>query len=170
MKILITLLILQNRLKAKSDHPPIQIIKEYGELPPVECYAGQLNQVFMNLIANAIDALEEKDQRRSAVEMAEDPSKITIHTELLPSDNPKSPPTMGIKIQDNALGMPQKVIDRIFDPFYTTKSVGKGTGLGLAISHQIIVDKHSGELIVTSEPGKGTTFLIKIPLKQICRI
>jgi len=165
-----TLLILQNRLKAKSDHPPIQIIKEYGELPPVECYAGQLNQVFMNLLANAIDALEEKDQQRSTIEMAEDPSKITIYTELLPGENPQSPQIMGIRIQDNALGMPQKVIDRIFDPFYTTKSVGKGTGLGLAISHQIIVDKHSGELVVTSEPKKGTTFLVKIPLKQSCRI
>jgi PAS domain S-box-containing protein len=165
-----TLLILQNRLKAKSDHPPIQVVKEYGELPPVECYAGQLNQVFMNLLANAIDALEEKDHQRSAAEMAQDPSKITIYTELLPGKNPQSPSTMGIRIQDNALGMPQTVIDRIFDPFYTTKSVGKGTGLGLAISHQIIVDKHSGELVVTSEPGKGTTFLVKIPLKQSCRI
>ncbi len=164
-----TLLILQNRLKARSDHPSIQIIKEYGDLPLVECYAGQLNQVFMNLLANAIDALEEKDQQRSTIEMTEDPSKITIYTELLPGENPQSPKIMGIRIQDNALGMPQTVIDRIFDPFYTTKSVGKGTGLGLAISHQIIVDKHSGELVVTSEPRKGTTFLVKIPMKQSYR-
>ncbi len=152
-----TLLILQNRLKVISGHHPIQIIKDYGVLPLVECYAGQLNQVLMNLIANAIDALEEK--KHSAGE-------ITIQTSLLPKLSPDTLGFVGIKISDNGQGMTQSVIDKIFDPFFTTKPIGKGTGLGLAISHQIIVEKHYGELIVKSKPGQGTEFLIKIPLQQ----
>ena len=159
-----TLLVLQNRLKAKPDHPPIQIVKQYGILPSVECYAGQLNQVLMNLLANAIDALE-FCYESSTSRTAEDQGKITISTSLLPGEMPNSS-VVGIRIRDNAQGIPPEVIDRIFDPFYTTKPVGKGTGLGLAISHQIIVEKHSGELVVTSKPGKGTEFLVKIPLKQ----
>ncbi len=169
-----TLLILQNRLKASSGHIPIQIIKEYGDLPLVECYAGQLNQVFMNLIANAIDALEEKNRLKIGTEGTPHHGIITIQTSLLPkltgsreqSQSAALPAFVGIKICDNAQGMPQEVIDKIFNPFFTTKPIGKGTGLGLAISHQIIVEKHSGELIVSSKPGEGTEFLIKIPLRQ----
>jgi PAS domain S-box-containing protein len=152
-----TLLILQNRLKVSSGHNLIQIIKDYGDLPLVECYAGQLNQVLMNLIANAIDALEEKKHPAG---------KITIQTSLLPNSSPDTLGFVGIKICDNGQGMPQSVIDKIFDPFFTTKPIGKGTGLGLAISHQIIVERHYGELIVKSTPGEGTEFLIKIPLQQ----
>ena len=169
-----TLLILQNRLKASSGHIPIQIIKEYGDLPLVECYAGQLNQVFMNLIANAIDALEEKNRSKIGTEGTPNPGIITIQTSLLPksagireqSRSADLPAFVGIKICDNAQGMPQEVIDKIFNPFFTTKPIGKGTGLGLAISHQIIVERHSGELLVSSKLGEGTEFLIKIPLQQ----
>ncbi len=152
-----TLLILQNRLKVSSGYNPIQIIKDYGALPLVECYAGQLNQVLMNLIANAIDTLEEKKNAAG---------KITIQTSLLAKSDPDALGFVGIRITDNGQGMPQSVIDKIFDPFFTTKPIGKGTGLGLAISHQIIVEKHYGELLVKSTPGEGTEFLIKIPLQQ----
>jgi PAS domain S-box-containing protein len=152
-----TLLILQNRLKVVPGHNPIQIIKDYGDLPLVECYAGQLNQVLMNLIANAIDSLEEKKHPAG---------EITIQTSLLAKSTPDTLGFVGIKVCDNGQGMPQSVIDKIFDPFFTTKPIGKGTGLGLAISHQIIVEKHYGELIVKSTPGEGTEFLIKIPLQQ----
>ena len=166
-----TLLILQNRLKASSGHVPIQIIKEFGDLPPVECYAGQLNQVFMNLIANAIDALEERTRPKIATEGTPNHGIITIQTSLLPklavvTKSGDLPEFVLIKICDNAQGMPQEVIDKIFNPFFTTKPIGKGTGLGLAISHQIIVERHSGELIVRSKPGEGTEFLVKIPLHQ----
>jgi len=161
-----TLLILQSRLKAKPDQTPIQVIKDYGDLPLVECYAGQLNQVFMNLILNAIDALEEKTNQNLAPENPPKTNRIVIQTSLWPKSTPETPEYVGIKISDNAQGMPQEVINKIFDPFYTTKPVGKGTGLGLAISHQIIVNKHAGELTVVSKPGEGTEFLIKIPLHQ----
>jgi two-component system NtrC family sensor kinase len=155
-----TLLILQNRLKAKPNHPDIKVVKEYGNLPQVQCYAGQLNQVFMNILSNAIDALDTYNHTRSTDEIRTNPSQITIRTEV------SHPDTVTIRLRDNGSGMTQEVKKRLFDPFFTTKPVGKGTGLGLSISYQIIVEKHSGSISCESEPGKGTEFLIKIPVRQ----
>ncbi|MBW4563684.1 MAG: PAS domain-containing sensor histidine kinase [Mojavia pulchra JT2-VF2] len=154
-----TLLILQNRLKAKPDHPEIEIIKEYGNLPLVECYAGQLNQVFMNIIDNAIDAIDNDNFQRSKQDILSNPSRIIIRTELAKNK-------AIIRIIDNGPGMTQEVKQKLFDPFFTTKSVGQGTGLGLSISYQIVVEKHSGVLRCESEIGKGTEFWIEIPLQQ----
>ncbi|MCW5313603.1 HAMP domain-containing protein [Nostoc sp. KVJ3] len=156
-----TLLILQNRLKAKPEHPKIEIIKEYGKLPLVECYAGQLNQVFMNVINNAIDALDMCNGQRSPQEIESNPSKIIISTKIV-SDN-----RVLVRIGDNGPGMTQEVKKKLFDPFFTTKPVGQGTGLGLSISYQIIVQRHSGVLRCESEIGKGTEFWIEIPLHQV---
>ncbi|MEG3879267.1 PAS domain S-box protein [Microcoleus sp. herbarium7] len=157
-----TLMILQHRLKAKHNHPEIPVIKEYGNLPLVECYAGQLNQVFMNVLSNALDALEERDMRRSAEEMRENPSMIRISTEM-----PK-PDRVLIRISDNGPGIPETVGTRLFDPFFTTKPVGKGTGMGLSISYQIVTDRHKGSLKCTSSPGQGAELAIEIPLKANC--
>lgn len=171
-----TLLILQPRLKATPKYPSIEIIKNYGELPLVDCYASQLNQVFMNIISNAIDALEEYNSNRTLSEIKSSPSKITISTNLkeetlaenasLEQSLPKSLPTVVITIADNGLGMSQETMSKIFDPFFTKKPIGKGTGLGLSISYQIVVEKHSGILQCTSEIGQGTQFCIEIPLRQ----
>lgn len=166
-----TLMILQNRLKAKPGHPAIQVIKEYGNLPLVECYAGQLNQVFMNIITNAIDALDERDLQRTPEEIKDNPSKIIIRTELgyPESDSLSSQPEPQfavIRIIDNGPGMTEEVRRSIFNPFFTTKPAGKGTGLGLAISYDIVVEKHKGSLECISELGKGTEFIISIPLRQ----
>ncbi|MEG3844727.1 PAS domain S-box protein, partial [Microcoleus sp. herbarium14] len=157
-----TLMILQHRLKAKHNHPEIEVIKEYSKLPLVECYAGQLNQVFMNVLSNALDALEESDLRRSAEEMRQNPSIISIKTEM-----PK-PDRVIVRIADNGAGMPETVRNRLFDPFFTTKPVGKGTGMGLSISYQIVTDRHGGSLECTSSPGNGAEFAIEIPLKANC--
>lgn len=154
-----TLMILQHRLKAKHNQAEIPLIKQYANLPLVECYAGQLNQVFMNVLSNALDALEERDLRRSADEMRQNPSTISITTEM-----PK-PDRVIIRIADNGAGMPETVRNRLFDPFFTTKPVGKGTGMGLSISYQIITDRHGGSLECTSSPGNGAEFAIEIPLK-----
>ncbi|MBE9006726.1 GHKL domain-containing protein [Fortiea sp. LEGE XX443] len=153
-----TLLILQNRLKEKSDHFRIEVIKNYGNLPLLECYPGSLNQVFMNIISNAIDALDSFNSERNITEIQSNPSKIIITTEVLETKN------VVIRIIDNALGMSEAVKERVFDPFFTTKPVGKGTGLGLSISYQIIVEKHKGKMNCLSVPGKGTEFYIEIPL------
>ncbi|MEG3847704.1 PAS domain S-box protein [Microcoleus sp. herbarium19] len=152
-----TLLILQNRVKNKPDRPPINLIKEYGDLPLVECYPGQLNQVFMNLLSNAIDALEMEMNKpdRPGKNLA-----ITIRTEV--TDNN----CVAIRIADSGPGMTADVKKRLFDPFFTTKPIGKGTGLGLAISHSIIVEKHGGELDCNSVLGEGSEFAIEIPLRQ----
>ncbi|MBE8967374.1 HAMP domain-containing protein [Nostocales cyanobacterium LEGE 12452] len=156
-----TLLILQNRLKGKPENPKIEIVKEYGELPLVECYAGQLNQVFMNVINNAIDALDMCNAQCSRQDIESNPSKIIISTKLI-SDN-----RVVVRIADNGPGMTQEVKNKLFDPFFTTKPVGQGTGLGLSISYQIVVQKHSGVLRCESELGKGTEFWIEIPLHQM---
>jgi two-component system, NtrC family, sensor kinase len=155
-----TLLILRHRFKAKSDAPEIQIIKDYAQLPLVECYPGQLNQVFMNLLANAIDAVEELRQSRSSEAIDANPTTIRISTEAI--DNS----WVAIHIADNGLGMSQVVRSRLFDPFFTTKPIGKGTGLGLSISYQIVTEKHGGKLYCSSALGKGTEFLIQIPIRQ----
>jgi signal transduction histidine kinase len=152
-----TLMILQHRLKPQAHRPAIEVIKDYGNLPLIECYAGQLNQVLMNLFCNAIDALEEK------LELDHNfiPT-IQIYTEIL--DLPKSSrkKLVRIRISDNGGGIPDAVRTRIFDPFFTTKMVGKGTGLGLSICHQIIVDKHQGKLECSSRLGEGTEFCIEL--------
>lgn len=151
-----TLVILQSRLKAKEDRTTIEIVKIYGQLPLVECYAGQLNQVFMNILSNAIDALDEKCRLHpKGFEPA-----ITIQTDISRSNQAR------ITIADNGSGMPERVRQRIFDPFFTTKPVGKGTGMGLSISYQIITENHSGVLECNSDIGKGTMFTIQIPLRQ----
>jgi signal transduction histidine kinase len=154
-----TLMILQHRLKAKHDCPEIQVIKEYGQLPLVECYAGQLNQVFMNILSNALDALEERDGRRSIEEIREHPSHVRICTEILNSER------VMIRISDNGPGIPETVGNRLFDPFFTTKPVGKGTGMGLSISYQIVTERHRGALYCNSVLGSGAEFAIEIPLK-----
>jgi len=173
-----TLMILQNRLKAKGGSPEIKVIKEYGTLPLVECYAGQLNQVFMNLIGNAIDALEsgtgggekilpnsginhQTHQTKTASRFANISSPtIKISTEA------KNNNRVMIRIKDNGLGMTEEVQQKLFSPFFTTKPVGKGTGLGLSISYQIVVEKHGGELECFSVLGQGTEFSIKIPIQH----
>ena len=161
-----TLLILQHRLKEKAAAQAIQLIKNYGELPLVECYAGQLNQVFMNVLSNAIDALEQRDSQRSFGEIQALPSQISIQTCFKPAQlETQTPASVVIKIQDNGLGMPPEVKAKIFNPFFTTKPVGKGTGLGLSISYQIVVEKHGGRFDCISEPGRGTEFVIEIPLR-----
>ncbi|WP_017305336.1 ATP-binding protein [Spirulina subsalsa] len=152
-----TLLILSNRLKAKTDAPSIQVIKKYGKIPPVECYPSQLNQVFMNLLANSIDAIEEYNHTRTFREIREDPSTILIETELVGQ-------MVRIRIKDNGMGIPESVQAKLFDPFFTTKPVGKGTGMGLAISYQIITEKHQGTLCCISQPHQGAEFIIEIPL------
>ena len=154
-----TLLILQHRIKGNPLRPAIEIIKEYGNFPKVECYVGQLNQVFMNLLGNAIDALEDYNRKRSSKEIYANPNSIRIST----SANSQ---TLTIRIADNGVGINQEVIGKLFDPFFTTKPVGKGTGLGLSISYQIIVEKHRGKLQCISAPGEGAEFVIEIPLSQ----
>ena len=155
-----TLLILQSRLKSNGLIPGIEIIKDYGALPKVECYPGQLNQVFMNILGNAIDSLEPQPA----------PKTIAISTAVVPCDSQdrQSGKSIGqlavIRIRDNGPGLAQKAKLRLFDPFFTTKPVGKGTGLGLSISYQIVVEKHGGTLTCISEPGQGAEFRIEIPL------
>ncbi|MBD2635222.1 AAA family ATPase [Limnothrix sp. FACHB-881] len=152
-----TLLILKYRLKANTNRPAIEVITNYGEIPPIDCFPGQLNQVFMNILANAIDMFDELAQGRSFKELEAHPQQITISTTLVNNQ-------VQIAIRDNGKGMDVEVQSRIFDHLFTTKSVGKGTGLGLAIAQQIVVDKHSGSLTVESEPGQGAEFLIRLPI------
>lgn len=155
-----TLLILQHRLKATPKHPEILIVKEYGQLPSINCYPGQLNQVFMNLLANSIDALEEANQKRSISEIDAHPNTIWIRTRRLDEHR------IAIAISDNGCGIPETVRSRLFDPFFTTKPVGQGTGLGLSISYQIVVKTHKGQLNCYSRSEGGTTFEIEIPIRQ----
>jgi signal transduction histidine kinase len=166
-----TLLILQHRLRAVGNAGEIEVIKDYGQLPLISCYARQLNQVFMNLLSNAIDALENQPSPRA----------ITIRTEtgqearasrqeedekLSPRRSHPSPEFVVIRIADNGTGMSEEVKQKIFDPFFTTKPVGSGTGLGLSISHQIVVEKHLGHISCVSTPGQGTEFIVEIPVSQ----
>ncbi|MEH2072912.1 MAG: ATP-binding protein [Nostoc sp.] len=155
-----TLLILQNRFKQMPGNNGIEIVKEYGDIPLVECYAGQLNQVFMNLISNAIDALDSYDSKRTIEDIEAKPSQIVIRTELRNSDY------ITVQIADNGPGMTEVVKQKLFDPFFTTKAAGKGTGLGLAISAQIVTEKHNGAIWCISEPGQGAEFWVEIPICQ----
>ncbi|MFN6464803.1 MAG: AAA family ATPase [Nostoc sp. DedVER02] len=156
-----SILILRHRLKANENRPAIEIVKNYGKLPLVECFAGQLNQVFMNLLANAIDALEQYNTERSLEAILANPNRITIQTRV--ADSGKD---ILIKIADNGVGMSPEVKERVFDHLFTTKPVGKGTGLGLAIARQIVVEAHGGSLSCTSEVGRGTEFVIQISTQQ----
>ncbi|MGB3208741.1 MAG: CBS domain-containing protein [Crinalium sp.] len=174
-----TLSILQNQLKAKPGRAEIQVIKDYGTLPSVECHAGQLNQVFLNILSNAIDAIE--IQHKSTVvrqllttslqpshsgcsetqmESASDFPWIRISTEILANN------WIAIRIADNGTGMNEEICKRLFDPFFTTKPVGEGKGLGLSISYQIVTEKHGGQIRCISQPGQGAELVIEIPLQQ----
>jgi hypothetical protein len=171
-----TLLILRNRLKETVERPAIEVIKDYGSLPLVECHAGQMNQVFMNILANAIDALEEAAQKGACFSnnfpefgdkapvstseaISDTPPRIWIKTELLSSERVR------ITIVDNGPGMSETVRQRLFDPFFTTKEVGKGTGLGMSISYQIVTERHQGKLECQSSLGRGAAFVIEIPVQ-----
>lgn len=147
-----TLLILKNRFKVKSNRPEIRLVRKYGQLPQIECYPSQLNQVFLNLIGNAIDALEPL-----AIAGEIETPTIYIHTTL------KEKQAI-VCIADNGPGIPEETRQKIFDPFFTTKPIGKGTGLGLSISYSIIVERHCGELSCISAPGEGAKFMISIPI------
>lgn len=169
------LLILQHRLKENGRNRQIEIVKQYGKLPPVQCYVGQLNQVFMNLLNNAIDALADVRNRKLELASSSDAERqdfptlplscdalpgIHIRTEVLENNR------VAIAISDNGAGMAESVKSRIFDPFFTTKPVGKGTGLGLSICYQIVVERHGGTLRCISAPGEGTELAIEIPIRQ----
>ena len=158
-----TLLILGHRLKAKTNFPEIQVTKDYSPLPHVECYPGQLNQVVMNILANAIDAMEERGIGKAYAQLQTEPGRITIRTSLIEAE------WVEIAIADNGVGISKQIQQRIFDPFFTTKPVGKGTGMGMSISYQIITEKHAGQLKCFSTIGQGTEFVIQIPIQQQIR-
>ncbi|MEG4206916.1 AAA family ATPase [Microcoleus sp. Pol7_A1] len=151
-----TILILKYRLKANDRRPAIVVVKHYGNIPEIECFPGQLNQVFMNILANAIDALEESNTKRSFAEIKANPNRITIQTSLVDRQ-------VKISIADNGQGMNESVKQKIFDHLFTTKAVGKGTGLGLAIARQIVVEKHRGSLNVNSIMGTETELIVTLP-------
>ncbi|MEH2210187.1 MAG: ATP-binding protein [Nostoc sp.] len=154
-----TLLILQHRLKERPKCLAIEVVKNYGNLPLIICYPGQLNQVFMNILSNAIDALEDANQHRPPTEIASHPNTIWIQTQLV-SEN-----QIMIAIADNGLGVPETTLTRLFDPFFTTKDVGKGSGLGLSISYQIVTELHQGKLDCNSTQGLGTEFVVTLPIE-----
>ena len=154
-------MILQHRLKANGDRPDINVIKHYGQLPPISCFGGQLNQVFMNILANAIDAIEELYIKHTQVNQHQyDAGRITICTSIVDLKWAR------ITIADNGMGMPEQIRQKIFNPFFTTKPIGKGTGMGMSISYQIVVEKHGGKLDCFSKVGEGTEFVIQIPVSR----
>ncbi len=162
-----TLMILRHRLRASEEYPEITVVKEYGALPAVECFAGQINQVFMHLLTNSIDVLQ------SSMDQGKTAHQITITTgiqDLVPEQEGERTqekiPHAVIRICDNGPGMSEDISCRLFEPFFTTKAPGKGTGLGLSISYQIVVDHHGGQLTCLSEPGKGAEFMIALPVRQ----
>jgi two-component system, NtrC family, sensor kinase len=155
-----TLVILQNRLKAQNNRLDTEVVRNYGELPLVECYPGQLNQVFMNILVNSLDALEDRDRTRSLQDIEEEPSRITITTYASDDEH------VVIQLSDNGTGIHESVQQRLFDPFFTTKSVGKGTGLGMSISYKIITEGHGGTITCISGEEEGATFVIEIPISQ----
>ena len=153
-----TLMILQHRLKDEVGQTIIKVVKEYEELPKIECYAGQMNQVFMNVLTNAIDALHSQKTWPNEADNNSPIPTITICTKLL------SDFQVGIYITDNGPGIVEEIQQRIFDPFFTRKEVGQGKGLGLSISYAIVVDEHGGQLRCLSVPAQGATFAIEIPI------
>ncbi|WP_375500525.1 sensor histidine kinase [uncultured Nostoc sp.] len=169
-----TLMILEHRLQARHEYPEIKVIKKYSQLPNVTCYPGQLNQVFMNIIVNAIDALEVSavngqwskvnPQTNHNQKLTKNNPQIEIKTEVIDEK------WITVSIADNGLGINEQVHSKLFDPFFTTKPVGKGTGLGLSISYQIIVEKHNGQISCFSVPGKGAEFVIRIPVAHSSEI
>ncbi|MEO1295906.1 MAG: hybrid sensor histidine kinase/response regulator [Cyanobacteria bacterium J06636_16] len=154
-----TLLILQHRLKANKSRPAIAVTQDYGNLPPVKCYPGQLSQVFMNLISNAIDALEDANRGLSYEDIEAQPNQLQIQTALTSEKT-----GIIVRIWDNGIGIPDDIKAKIFDYLFTTKEVGRGTGLGLSITHQIIAEKHGGKLWCESAPDQGTAFFVELPL------
>ena len=150
-----TLLLIQHRLKFSNSRSAIQIIRDFDNLPSIECYAGHLNQAFINVIVNAIDALDAASEEKTSYF---DIPQITIRTESRAE-------SIVISIADNGIGIPADSRSRIFEPFFTTKEVGQGTGMGLAIAHQIIVEQHRGKIDCSSEEGKGTEFIIELPMR-----
>ncbi|MEM9449920.1 MAG: response regulator [Cyanobacteria bacterium P01_E01_bin.6] len=156
-----TLLILKYRLAMNKHHPAVQVVKHYGELPFVHCFPDQLNQVFINILANAIEAFDEDAQKTSDSDVASQPQTITIHTRLKLAQN-----IVEICIHDNGHGMTEQVKAQIFTSLFTTKDKEKGTGLGLAIAHQIVTETHGGSIDVTSELGQGTEFCIQLPISS----
>ncbi|WP_392533743.1 response regulator [Nostoc sp. C117] len=152
-----TILILKHRLKANEERPEIEIFTEYGNIPQIMCFPGQLNQVFMNILANAIDALDESSNSRSFQEITDNSNQITITTFVVEKQ-------VKIIIADNGIGMSKEIKEKIFDHLFTTKEINKGTGLGLAIAKQIIMDKHDGQIDCLSSPGEGTKFIISLPI------
>lgn len=157
-------MILTHRINTNNPtHPSIKLIKDYGQLPLVQCYAGLLNQVFLNILTNAIDAISDYSKKRFPDHQANYSGTILISTQVFNSKQ------VIILIGDNGSGMTKEVYQRIFDPFFTTKPVGASTGLGLSITYKIIVEQHHGELQCISAPGKGTAFLIQIPIHQNAR-
>ncbi|MBE9050590.1 hybrid sensor histidine kinase/response regulator [Nostocales cyanobacterium LEGE 11386] len=154
-----TIMILKHRLKVSEGRPDIEVIRDYDDLPEIKCFSGQMNQVFMNLLANAIDALEESNLGRSYSDIEANPNQITIQTRLTEDHN-----HVLVRIKDNGVGMSPDIQQKIFEHLFTTKPVGQGTGLGLSIVRQIIVEKHQGTLEVNSLPGQGSEFVITIPI------
>lgn len=154
-----TVLILRHRLKANAQRPEIQVLTHYGELPMVACFPGQLNQVFMNILANAIDALDESNQGKTFAEIQAQPNQITITTKCRSE-------AVELSFQDNGCGMPEAIKARIFDHLFTTKEIGKGTGLGLAIVRQIIQERHKGTITLNSQINQGTEFTLRLPIQQ----
>lgn len=152
-----TILIFKHRFKANEKRPAIQVNKNYAELPEIQCFPGQLNQVFINIIANAIDALEESNIGRNFQQVQANPNRINITTLFGDSQ-------VQVKISDNGIGMDEQLQQKIFDHFFTTKHQGKGTGLGLALAQQIIENKHNGTLAVNSTLGQGSEFVITLPI------
>lgn len=155
-----TLLILRHRLKGNDNRPAIEVIKQYEHIPSITCFPGQLNQVFMNLLANAIDALEEASKDKSLEVLKTQPNQITVSTQLSSCGE-----FALVRIKDNGTGMTESTKQKAFENLFTTKAVGKGTGLGLAIAHQIIAEKHGGTIELDSALGKGTEFTLKIPVQ-----
>lgn len=154
-----TLALLTHRLKASQRHPAVQVIKHYAELPPVECYPGPINQVLMNLLVNAIDALESRTDGWCYDDIEKHPNQIEITTRFLEDEQ-----QIEIVIADNGTGIPEAIREKIFDPFFTTKPVGQGTGIGLSIGYQIITEQHGGTLSCTSTVGEGTQFSVRLPV------
>ena len=163
-----TLIILGSRLKANPKSPAIKVIKEYQDLPLIDFYPNQLNQVLINIMSNAIDAIDEYSQQRTTKDIENEDSRIIIHTAIIKQANTEiiTSDWVQIRISDNGPGISPELQKKLFDPFFTTKPTGKGTGLGLSISYQIIVEKHNGNIICCSEVGEGTTFMIQIPVQQ----
>lgn len=155
-----TLMILKHRLKAQPDRPEIEVIRDYGKLPLVECYGGQINQVFMNILANAIDAIEKHGTLSTYQKIRDHSGRIEIRTSV------ESSQWIKVEISDNGAGIPESIQKQIFNPFFTTKPIGKGTGMGMAISYQIVTEKHGGEIDCFSTLGAGTKFIIRVPVRQ----